>query len=254
MRFAITRPVSPALERCELTHLERRTIDVTRAQAQHAAYEQALADLGCEVRRLVVEPDLPDSVFVEDTAVVLEELAIVARPGAASRRPETRGIADRLRPIRRLATIEAPGTLDGGDVLQVGHQLWVGRSTRTNATGRAQLRSIAGQAGYVARSVDLHGCLHLKSAVTRVGEKTVLLNPRWIDPAAFGDLERIEVDPGEPQAANALAIGGTVLTATAFPRTRARLEAAGLRLHVVDASELAKAEGGLTCCSLVFEV
>lgn len=254
MLFALTRPVSPALARCELTHLERQPIDLARAVAQHAAYEQALAELGCEVRRLPVEPELPDSVFVEDTAVVLDELAIIARPGAPSRRPETRGIADRLRPVRPLAAIEAPGTLDGGDVLRVGRRLWVGRSDRTNTEGRAQLRSMAERAGYEVSSTDLHGCLHLKSAVTQVGQRTVLLNPERVDAAAFGDLERIEVDPDEPQGANALTVGEVVLTAAAFPRTRTRLEAAGLSVRVVEASELAKAEAGLTCCSLIFEL
>ncbi len=251
MHFAITRPVSPALAHCELTHLRREPIDLARAEAQHAAYEQALADLGCEVRRLPVEPELPDSVFVEDTAVVLDEVAIIARPGAASRRAETPGIARRLQTFRRLAAIEAPATLDGGDVLQVGRRLWVGRSSRTNAEGRAQLWAIVEGLGYELRSVDIRDCLHLKSAVTRVGERTVLLDPAMVDADAFADLDRIEVDGSETLAANALAVGASVLVAKAFPRTRDRLLAAGFDVRTVDASELAKAEGGLTCCSLV---
>jgi dimethylargininase len=252
-RIALTREVSPALARCELTHLARAPIDVERARAQHLAYEDALRALGCEVRRLPPEPELPDAVFVEDTAVVFDELAVITRPGAASRREEARSVAGTLGSYRRLRFLQEPATLDGGDVLVIQRAVFVGVSTRTNEEGVRQLGAALVPWGYVVRPLTVRSCLHLKTAATRVAPGTVLLNPEWVDARALDAFERIEVDPAEPWAANALAVGGGVVYAAAFPRTQERLVARGLDVRVVDASELAKAEGGVTCCSLVLE-
>jgi dimethylargininase len=254
MLIALTQAVPPSIVHCELTHLEREAIDLARAVEQHRRYEEALAELGCTVQRLPPAPELPDSVFVEDTAVVLPELAVVARPGAESRRAEVASVAEALRPYRRLAFIEAPGTLDGGDVLALGRHLCVGLSERTNADGIRQLERIVSGFGYEVRSVPLAGCLHLKTAVTQVAERTVLLNPAWIDPAVFEGLDFIEVHPAEPFAANALRVGQVLLHPAAFPRTRERLEARGFTVRTVEADELAKAEAGLTCCSVLVAV
>lgn len=251
MTIAITRPVSPAIQRCELTHIDREPIDLGRAVDQHAAYERCLEELGCRLVRLPVEPELPDSVFVEDTAVVVDELAVLTRPGAASRRPETVSVARALAAYRPLATIEAPGTLDGGDVLRVGRRFFVGQTGRSDGAGTTQLRALLAPHGYTVEAVPVTGCLHLKSAVTQVADGTVLVNPRWVDPAAFAPLRVVEVDPGEPGAANTLVLGGAVVAAAAYPRTVARLEALGLRVVRLEMSELAKAEGALTCCSLL---
>jgi len=251
MRLAITRAVSPALARCELTHLSREPIDVGRAAAQHAEYERALEALGIEVGRLAADPGLPDSVFVEDTCVVVDELAIITRPGAESRRPETAAVAEAVARHRALRHIEPPGTLDGGDVLRIGRTLFVGRSLRTNDEGIEQLRRILDPLGYQVHAVALHGCLHLKSAVTQVGPRTILVNPAWIDMDAFAGYEQIEVDPAEPFAANALLVGDRVIHPAGYARTRARLESRGVGVVSVDVSELAKAEGGVTCCSLL---
>jgi len=253
MPTAITRKVSPTITRCELTHLQRELIDVSRALAQHEAYEQALADLGCRVVSLAAEPGLPDSVFIEDTAVVLDQLAVVMRPGAASRRAETPAVARVLAEYRPIATIEAPGTLDGGDVLRVGRRVFVGLSVRSNREGIEQLRTLLSPHGYEVEALLVTGCLHLKSAVTQVASEVILLNPEWVNPAAFDRYKRIELDPSEPYAANGLLIGDAVLYPTAFPRTAARLDGAGIRLVPVDVSELAKAEGAVTCCSLILE-
>ena len=252
-RIALTRDISPHIERCVLTHVARVPIDVGRALAQHRAYEEALRAIGCEVRRLPHEPDLPDAVFVEDTAVIFEDLAVVTRPGAASRRGEVASVAETLGSYRRLRTIEAPATLDGGDVLVVGKAVFVGLSTRTNEEGARQLQAAVAPHGYSVRSLTVRSCLHLKTAVTRVAPAGLLLNPAWVDARAFSAFERIEVHPEEPWAANALAVGESVLYAAAFPRTRERLIARGLDVRNVDLSELAKAEGGVTCCSLVLE-
>ncbi|HZS03798.1 MAG TPA: dimethylargininase [Blastocatellia bacterium] len=252
MLVAITREVSPALAACELTHLAREPIDVSVARAQHWQYEQYLVALGCIVHQLRAEPELPDSVFVEDTAVVLDELAIITRPGAVSRRVETETIAEALEPYRRLFHIAPPGTIDGGDVLRIGRKLFVGLSDRTSHAGLEQLSVLLEPFGYTVQGVRVSGCLHLKSAVTQVAASTLLINPHWTDAGAFGDLKLIEVDESEPFAANALLIEDTVIYPTGFPATRRRLEDHGISVMAVDATELGRAEGGVTCCSLVF--
>jgi dimethylargininase len=249
MLIALTRSVPPSIVECELTHLAREPIDVARAAVQHRAYENTLASLGYSVRPLPDEPDMPDSVFVEDTAVIVDELAVMTRPGAPSRRAEIFSVAQALREYRELAFIEEPGTLDGGDVLRIGKRLFVGRSERTNDDGIAQLRAHLAEEGYTVEAVTLHDCLHLKTAVTAVSDSIVLINPAWVDfPHAF---DRIEVDPSEPFAANALLTPRGVVMPSAFPRTIERVRRRGIKVDTVDASELAKAEGGVTCCSLL---
>ena len=252
--IALTREISPRLAECELTHLAREPIDVARARDEHAAYEAALREAGAEVRRVEPAPEQPDSVFVEDTAVVLDELAIICRPGAASRRAETAAMSAVLRGLRPVVAILAPGTLDGGDVLRAGRRLFVGRSARTNADGIRQLSAIARSAGYEVVPVSFTGCLHLKTAATLVDDGVALVNPAWVAPSAIAPLETIAVDPGEPFAANALRIGKIVIHPAEFMRTRERLEARGIRVRTVPAGELAKAEGGVTCCSVVVEL
>jgi dimethylargininase len=253
MLIAITRQVSRSIDRCELTHLERTAIDLELAKRQHHAYEQTLRGLGMQVHSLPEEPLLPDSVFVEDTAVVLDECAIIARPGAVSRRPEVPSIAFALAPYRELISIQPPGTLDGGDVLVVEKTIYVGLSGRTNRAAADQLQSFVKSHGYMVKGVHLTGCLHLKSAVTLVSEKTLLINPAWVQEDNFPEMKFIEIDPSEPAAANALRLGENLLVQPVWPRTRAHLEAAGIHPLLVDQSELSKAEGGLTCCSLVFK-
>jgi dimethylargininase len=252
--IAIIRPVSQSIDRCELTNLDRLPIDLKRAIAQHHNYEQALKSAGVEVLSLPGEPDLPDAVFVEDAAVVLDECAIITRPGADSRRPETASITRALAAYRHLHTILSPGTLDGGDVLVIGKRIWVGLATRSNQSAIDQMQAFLEPYGYVVHSVPLNGCLHLKSAVTQVAEDTLLINPVWVDKANFPGMKFIETDPSESYAANALLVGGMVLYQPSYPKTLRRLEVAGIHPRLVDQSELAKAEGALTCCSLLFEM
>ena len=251
--IAITRDVSAALERCELTHLARTPIDVSRARVQHKAYEACLAGAGCRVERLAADDTMPDSVFVEDIAVVFADVALITRPGAESRRVEAPAIAAAVGRYRTLRVIDAPGTVDGGDVLVAGRRVFVGQSSRTNAAGIDQMRQMLAPFGYTVQGVDVTGCLHLKSAVTEVADGVLLMNPEWTRASEFDDFTIVEVDPAEPFAANALRIGDLVVFPAAFPRTRERLDARGLRVRTVDGDELAKAEGGVTCCSLVFE-
>jgi dimethylargininase len=251
MLIVYTRAVSPTLADCELTHLERQPLDAVRASREHEAYEALLTELGATVRRLPAQPALPDAVFVEDTAVVLEEIAVITRPGAVSRRPETASTAAALAAHRPLARIDDPGTLDGGDVLVAGRRVFVGLSSRSNRAAIDQLARVLRPLDYEVVPVGFGGCLHLKSAVTRVADDLLLLNPQWVDPAVFVGHRAVAVDPMEPHAANALALGGPVIHPLHFPRTRSRLEAEGLRVAPVAMSELAKAEAGVTCCSLI---
>ena len=254
MLIALTRAVSPSIVDCELTHLEREPIDYAAAAAEHAEYERRLTELGATVRRLPAAPSLPDAVFVEDTAVVVDELAVITRPGAESRRPETATVARQLAEYRRCVAIEPPGTLDGGDVLVVDREVYVGRSTRTNDAGVEQLRHALEPLGFRVTPIPVTHCLHLKSAVSRVAGSTLLLNPDWIAPEAFPGYLQVSTDPAEPGAANTLAIGRAVLHPAHYARTRARLVAAGLTVIPVPMTEMAKAEAGITCCSIVFEV
>ncbi|MEA2414825.1 MAG: dimethylargininase [Thermoanaerobaculia bacterium] len=251
--IAITRGVSSTIDACELTHVARTPIDVELAREQHAAYESALASLGCEIRRIPADDRYPDAVFIEDTAIVLDELAVITRPGAESRRGELDAVAAVLGEYRTLVRIEGPATIDGGDVLQLDDVLYVGRTPRTSDEGIAQLHELIAPYGYRAIGVDIDGCLHLKSAVTRVGANTLLLNRRWVSPSIFDGWRIIDVDDAEPAAANALRIGDSVIFPEELPRTRRKLEAEGIEVIAVPAGELAKAEGGVTCCSLILQ-
>lgn len=253
MLYALTRHVSPSLGNCQLSFVERSPIDVARANAQHQAYQAALVALGCEPIVLPAEADFPDAVFVEDVALVTDELAVMTRPGAASRREEGTAVAAALAPFRPLRRIEEPGTLDGGDILRIGRQIFVGRSGRSNSAAIDQLRELLGDYGYVVRGLPITGCLHLKSAVTEVAEGVLLVQPRWLDRSLLAEFEQIEVDPAEEHAANALRVGRGVIYPANFPRTAERLDKAGIPLTTVDLSELQKAEGAVTCCSLIFE-
>ena len=253
MLVALTRAVSPAMGRCELSYLPRTGISIDLARWQHRAYERVLEELGCTVLALPPEPDLPDSVFVEDTALVLEEVAVILRPGAESRQPETPSVASALAPYRDLAVIGAPGSIDGGDVLRVGRTLFVGCSGRSNDVGMRQLAAAVEPHGYAVRPVPMAGCLHLKSAVTPVAPDTLLVNRSWVDPEQFGDLRAVDVHPDEPTGANALLVNGTVVYPSSHPRTLERLAGWGILVRPVDVSELEKAEGAVTCCCVLFQ-
>lgn len=250
--IAITRDVSASLADCQLSFVDRDAIDIERAAAQHHAYRQALESLGCRVLSLPAQDAMPDAVFVEDVALVFDEIAIMTRPGAESRRAEGASVSEVLARYRSLRAIEASGTIDGGDVLRVGRTIHVGQSARSNADGIQQLRALVAEFGYTVQGVPTHECLHLKSAVTQVADDTLLIQPEWVDRDVFAGYRLIEIDPDEPHAANALRIGSGVVYPACFPRTRQRMADAGIDVTAVDLSELQKAEGATTCCSLVF--
>jgi dimethylargininase len=253
MLTAITRRVSPSLEACELSFLEREPIDLARAAEEHRQYEACLESLGARVITLPEDPGFPDSVFVEDPVIVLEEVAVVTRMGAASRAGEADAIVAALAPFRSTVHLRAPATLEGGDVMLVEKTLYVGLSQRTNRVGVAQLAALLGEFGYKVVLVEVRGCLHFKSACCYLGDGAVLTNREWIDAAPLAGLRILDVPSGEEWAANVLRVRDSILLPSRFPRTREMLEAAGYRIVTVDNTELAKAESGLTCLSLLFE-
>src|SRR5437764_2621416 len=252
MLTAITRAVSPAIVHCELSFIDRKPIDLAVAEEQHHAYEKLLGKLVATVISLPAEPALPDSMFVEDPAIVLDELAVILPLGTETRRGEAQLLAHALAKFRKLEYVSLPGTLEGGDVLRIGRRLFVGLTQRSNAEGIRQLAAILAPHNYEVIAVPVTGCLHLKSAVTHLGRNTLLANRAWFDSEPLAGHEWIDVDPAEPHAANALALGGTVIFPAYFPRTRARIEARGFHVTSIDISELQKAESGLTCSSLLF--
>ena len=249
---AVLRGVSPSITRCELTYLEREAIDLDRAVTQHTAYAALLRDLGLEVVEIPADPAFADCCFVEDVAVVLDGLAVLTRPGAASRRGEIPAVEEALARFRPLARVEPPATLEGGDVLAMGRTLFVGRSPRTNAAGIDRLRALAEPLGYRVVAVPVIGCLHLKSAVTALDDEHLLANAGWIDPTPLRGLEIVPVAPEEPGAANVLRVGGKVVAHPGFPRTLGRIAARGYDVRPLDVSEFLKAEAALTCKSLLF--
>src|SRR5947207_14290185 len=252
MLTAITRGVSPAIARCELSFIDRQAIDLARARQQHQAYEVLLGKLGARVISLPPEPDLPDSMFVEDPAIVLDEIAVILAMGTESRRGEAASLEKELSKYRKLEHVLLPGTLEGGDVLRIGRKLFVGLTRRSHTEGIRQLAAILAPHNYEVITVPVTGCLHLKSAVTHLGRDTLLATRAWFGTTPFAGHVWLGVDPAEPHAANALALADTIIFPASFPRTRARIEARGFHVTSIDISELQKAESGLTCSSLLF--
>jgi len=253
MVVAITREISSRFNECEITHIDRTPIDLDIARTQHKEYVQALAKIGCRVIELHEERDLPDSVFVEDTAFILPEVAVITRPGADSRKPETASIIQALSSHRPLVHVSAPATVDGGDVLVLGKNIYIGMSTRSTQEAVTQLQGLLDNYGYRVNGVKLTDCLHLKTAVTRVDDKTLIINKNWVDAAHFAEYELIEVDSSESFAANCLPVKDVIIYPTTFPNTQKKLEQKGFKIVNVKLDELAKAEGAVTCCSLIIE-
>ena len=250
--MAITRPVSRSINDCALSFHARQPIDVAKATTQHEAYQDCLTALGVQVVSLAAEPDLPDAVFVEDPAVVVDEVAIISIMGAPKRRPESDSLAAALSRYRPISRLVEPATLDGGDVMRIGRSVFVGLSQRTNREAVSQLRERLRAYGYHVDAVDVGGCLHLKSACSYVGNDSLLINRSLVDSKEFRDFELIEVADEEPAGANALLVKDVVIMPASFPGTRALLEQRGFRVRTLEMSELQKAEAGVTCTSLIF--
>jgi dimethylargininase len=252
MLSAITRGVSPSIGDCKLTYMTRECIDVAVATRQHDAYRQCLEQMGVEVTQLPLLPEAPDAVFIQDTAVIVDEVVVVASMGVACRRPEVASATGPLSNYRPLRYLSPPATLEGGDVMRIGRTLYVGISGRTNRDGFEQLSLILKPYDYQVRAVEVRGCLHLSTGCSYLGRDFVLLNRAWVDASPFECFNVIEVDETELWAANTIAVGELLLVPSAFPRTRALIEAHQFQVISTDISELQKAEGALTCMSLIF--
>lgn len=251
MIIAVTRPTGEELARCELTHVERTQIDIERALLQHDTYVDTLRSIGVEVIELPRLPGHPDAVFVEDTALVLDEVAMLLRPGAESRRGEVASMAHVLEAYRDCVWLAAPATLDGGDVVVFGRRILVGESTRTNPSGVAALSAAVALFGYSVEGVPLRGVLHLKSAATVVDDETLIACPDYVDLGFLG-AKIIEPHPAEPQGANVVRISGALLADATAPRTLQTLRDHGAEVIAVDVSEFAKAEGAISCKGVIF--
>jgi dimethylargininase len=246
---ALVRRPSPRLAEGLLTHLDRVPVDGGLAQAQWEGYVAALAAEGWEIIEVPAAGDCPDSAFVEDTVVVYDDLAVISRPGAVERRPELEGTAQTLIDLGyRITRIEAPGTLDGGDVLKHGGKVWVGLGGRTNQAGLDQLADHLRPLGVQVVGVPVTRVLHLKSAVTALPDGTIVGFEPLVDDVAAWD--RFQPVPEEPGSHVVLLGGETVLMSSAAPKSRALFEERGLRVVAVDIGEFEKLEGCVTCLSV----
>lgn len=241
------------MHRGERTFVDESDVDYELALRQHAAYREALRQCGAEVMVLDVNRTMPDCVFVEDTAIVLRELAVMMSPGAESRRAEPAGIEPALRQFREIKRIKRPATIDGGDVVVAGHMLYVGESPRTNADGIRALRETIAPFGYSVTSVPVRGCLHLKTACSALPDGRFLVNADWIDASPLPKTQLVGVPADEAWAGDVLVIGNRIILSDAFPRTAELLDGLGFGTLPVAVSEFAKVEGGVTCLSLVFD-
>jgi dimethylargininase len=249
---AITRPTGEELRECELTHIERIPINVERACVQHGDYLDVLRFVGAEVVELPRLPRHPDAVFVEDTALVLPEVAVLLRPGVGSRRGEVPSMAKALSDYRDLREMVAPATLDGGDIIVFGRRVLVGQTTRSNPAGIAALADLLSPFDYTVETVPVRGVLHLKSAATVVDDETLIVFSPHVDLTGLG-ASLLEAHPDEPQGANVVRVGDTLLADVSAPRTVAMLSAHVDKIVEVRVDEFAKAEGAISCKGVIFE-
>jgi dimethylargininase len=247
--IALTHVPSPRMNECIRTHAAPAEIDLPRALAQHDTYRRALAQAGAEVRVLETNAEHPDAVFIEDTAIVLDEIAILTSMGAESRREEPRAVEAALLPLRRVVRIEPPATIEGGDVVRVGKTLLVGRTARTNDAGIAALRALVAPYDYAVVAVDVRDCLHLKTACTALPDGALLVNRAWA--SDIGGFELVSVAPEEPHAANVVTVEGRAIMSSAYPRTAEIVGRHSREVLAVDLSEYAKGDGCATCLSLL---
>ena len=254
MLIALTRGLSRRINECELSFISRQPIDLPRAVRQHRNYQELLKSLGVSVFEIPADDDCPDCCFLEETAIVLDELAIRTRPGSEARRREVDGVQPTVRKFRRdISEIEAPATLEGGDMLRVGRTLFVGLTERSSREGIEQLQKYVARHGYTVKAVEVPGALHLKSVCTALDEHTILAEPTRLDLAPLAGFDVVEVPADEWMAANILLVDQTICMHSGFVQTNALLQERGYDVRTVDISEFLKAEAGLTCMSIIFQ-
>ena len=249
---AIVRRIPNSFKHCITTMENKVPINVEMARVQHQNYCEILESLGLQLIRLDADEDLPDCCFTEDTVIVMDEIAIIANPVMSSRKGELDEIINTLKPYRKLYQLQSPAYLDGGDVIQIDRKLFIGLSARTNMAAIEQVADWVAGYGYEVISVPVNNTLHLKSASTYIGMGTVLLSPENVDPIYFSKYQVIEVPSSESYCADALAVGNNVLIPEGYPGTKAKLIQHGFQVITLDVSEIKKADGALTCMSVIF--
>ena len=249
--IALTHAPSLQMGQCLLTYLDRQPIDYELAQAQHRAFCQMLRRAGVRVRTLQTHVRSPDAVFIEDTAIVLDEIAILTSPGKATRRRELAAVERALADLHIIRRIEPPAMIEGGDVLRIRRELLVGLSSRTNSTGVTRLAQIVQPCGYRVIPIPIDHCLHLKTACTALNDHTLLVNPDWIDTAKLTRFKLLSVPADEPWGANVIRLNNRIWLPAAHRQTAAKLRQAGYQTQLLELSEFAKAEGGISCLSLL---
>jgi dimethylargininase len=250
---ALLRGIPDSFPRALAAVAPEHPVDVALARAQHRAYRAGLEALGLQVTVLPAREDLPDCCFIEDTAVVADGLAVITRPGAVSRRAEPEAVEVALDGVE-VVRMTAPATLDGGDVMRVGKTFFVGRSARTNAEGMKQLQAAFAPRGFEVVAVELPaGVLHLKCHCSPLGDGRVLLAEGTIPAEALAGTRVLLVPYAEKDAANCVSIGAQAVVAAEFPRTLELLAKVGFKVHPVPTTEVRKADGALTCQSLIYE-
>jgi len=250
---AITHVPSPNMQGCIRTYIESSAIDLELARKQHAGYCAVLEECGADIVTLDANVELPDSVFVEDAAVVLDEIAVVGVMGALSRREESAAVEAELRKWRLVHRIELPATLDGGDVLRIGKTILIGFSSRTNEEGVTGFKQVAEPLGYRVIVVPVTGCLHLKSACCALPDGALVVNKKWLDSRAIAGFETLEVPEEEPWGANVTLVRSSVVMPASNTRTSEMIARRGFAVHGVDLSEFQKAEGSASCLSILVE-
>ena len=250
VRYAVVRPVPDSFDRCVRTNVEE--IDVALARSQHAGYCRALQKLGLKLVWVEGDNVLPDSCFVEDTAVVFGDEAIICNLKIESRVQEVVEVAKVLRKIKEMHYIRPPATIDGGDVLNIGNKVFVGLSARTNLPAIRQLRRFLENSNFQIVPVKIRNVLHLKSACTYLGNNYVILSRGHFDRDILRSYNKIVTPKGEEYAADCLAINGTVLMAKGYPKTKKLVEKEGFRVEELEISEFRKGEGALTCLSIIW--
>lgn len=253
MTTAITRQPAKSFVNCEVSYVQREGIDFLRTARQYEGYCQALKQMGVTVESLPPVDRYPDSVFIEDNAIILDELAVMTSMGAGSRHGEPALLVPVLSKYRRLVKISLPATIEGGDVVQIGKALYVGLSARTNHAGIEALRALVEPLGYAVHPIEVRGCLHLKTACTPLDDETLLVNPYWINVEALGSLRLLPVPTNEPFGATVMRLQKGILANVSYPLTLEMIDAHGYQVTSVDMSEFSKAEAGVTCLSLLID-
>jgi dimethylargininase len=251
--IGIMHAVSPNIVNCELTFISREPINYELATLQHENYRAFLESCGVKVIRLEENISLPDSCFIEDTVIVLDEVAIICSMGAATRRSEVPVIEKELSKYRDLAHIQLPAMIEGGDVLKVERDLFVGLSSRTNSKGIDELIRLLKPLGYRVHPVEVKESLHLKTACTAINNDTLLVNPNWVELKPFDKFNLIFTPEDEPWSANILRVGKTICLQAGFPKALELVQKFDAVIEVLDISEFHKAEAGLTCLSIIFQ-